>query len=280
MGSWSHATGSGLGRCAVLAHDGARSAVVVVRADGAQLRTAVRLVLEGGATGAWLGDDGQEGVGLVVTDAAGTVWELAEPWSDEAPRWRSQGLGFSLQGVAGHGRRRVVWGRRPSDGATVLAERVGDGDWLPVPGPGFGVVAVATGPEATWAVGDGGLAAWDGEGWAVLEGVGPHTAVWVGDDVVVVRQDGVVAAGGRQGFHDVGRGPTAAAAVARWRGDVWVGAADGLVALSRGVVRDRPVGSLDARGDLLATTPSLLLATADGQRFAGGLRDAATVPGA
>ncbi len=122
-------------------------------------------------------------------------------------------------------------------------------------------------------MGDDGLAVWDGEGWSVLEGVGALTALDVGEEVLVAGADGTVSAGGRAGFRVLGQGPERPWAVAAWR-SVWVGGASGLYRLGVGRVREREVSALDGRGELLVTTPDLLMATPDGVKFAGGLRGA------
>jgi hypothetical protein len=265
---YTHATGPALTSCALLAHHGDRSWVVAVRAGTTEpLQLGVRLEVPTGLAALWRTDAG----GLFAADPAGKVWMADDPFGPAAGHWRSQELGLVLRGVHGRGDDVVVWGLRPSDGAAVLARFDGT-TWSPIPGPGFRLASVRVGADGVWAVGDDGLACWDGEGWSILEGVGALTALDVGDEVLVAAADGTVSAGGRAGFRVLGQGPERPWAVAAWRGGVWVGGASGLYQLGAGRVREREVSALDGRGELLVTTPDLLMATTDGAKFAGGLR--------
>ncbi len=274
---YGHATGIGLTSCAVLAHDGGGTRVVALEPGGAEpLRISVRLDVPSGLSGLWRTERGL----LVATDPTGKVWS-ADPDGLAAGRWTTQDLGMTLRGAHGRGDAVVVWGERPSDAAPVLA--TWDGTvWRAVPGPGFRIAAARVGADGVWAVGDDGLARWDGEGWAVLDGVGRLTALDAGApgsgapdgaEVLVASADGTVSEGGLAGFRVLGVGPAEPLAVARWRGGVWIGAAEGLWRLGAGAVKPgRAVTHLDARGELLATTPELVMATADGARFGGALR--------
>ncbi len=265
---YAHATGRSLFDCAVLDPRGGTSRVVGVRGvPGATPRIGVLFEAPVGLTGLWRTDGG----GLAATDPTGTVWSTDDPWSE---RWQGQPLDLALRGVHGRGDALVVWGERRSDGASVLAASDG-ATWSPVPGPGFPIREARIGAGAVWAIGGDAVACWDGEGWAVLDGIGAPVALDAADEVLLAHADGTVTAGDRRGFTVVGRGPAAPAAVARWRSEIWLGGAAGLWRLGHGAVRsDRPVSHLDARGELLITSPGLVWATADGARFAGALREA------
>lgn len=264
---YAHATGRSLFDCAVLDPRGGGCRVVGVRGvPGAAPRIGVLLEVAAGLTGLWRTDGG----GLVATDPSGTVWTSDDPWSE---RWQAQPLDLALRGAHGRGDAVVVWGERRSDGAPVLAASDG-ATWAPVPGPGFPVRAARVGAGGIWAIGAGSVACWDGAGWAILEGVGAPVALDASEDVLLAHADGTVSAGDRGGFRLLGRGPAGPAAIARWRGEVWLGGPSGLWRLGHGPVReDRPVTHLDARGELLLTSPGLVWATADGSRFAGALRE-------
>lgn len=269
---YSHASGRGLADCVVLAHHPGGGAVLAVR-PGTEAPLDVRVIGESpqGWSGLWRTDRGRP----VAVGRDGRAWVGADPWGPDSGRWQTWELGFAMRGVHGRGDAIVVWGERPSDGAPVLATRTADGEWRPVPGPGFPLASVAWGADGVWAVGDGGLGRWDGEGWSVLEGVGALRAVDAAGEVVVAAADGTVSAGGAAGFRVLGQGPAEPAAVAAWQGAVWIGAAAGLWRLGSGAVKpDRAITTLDARGDLLACAGELVMATADGARFAGGLRGA------
>jgi hypothetical protein len=230
----------------------------------------LRLVLDTLLTGLWRDDAGR----VWVVDGSGVVRWCDDPWSPEAA-WGQQELDLAFEGVVGGDDGVWAWGVRASDGAS-LVRRYDGRAWKPMPSPGFRVRAMASG-ESTWAVGDDGwVARYDRDRWTVLVGASDQRllcAMVEGDGLICGSAEGHVFAGGVDGLASVATVPGACHAVARWRGELWVGAGPG--GLFRGVSgalqvarSDRPCRSLDARGEhLVVGCDDVLCSSPDGTRF-------------
>jgi hypothetical protein len=153
--------------------------------------------------------------------------------------------------------------------------------WHPMESPGDVVGVHGIAPKHGYAVGAGGLIArWDGQKWAQLPS--PTTSVLASvfvagpDEIYAVGTGtkGVFLEGSAHGWAQVCTGPGPLYGVAKFRGDVWVGAAvHGLMKRQKNdlvtVKPNIPASVLDARVNLLISSQTMIAETKDGKNFTG-----------
>jgi hypothetical protein len=148
--------------------------------------------------------------------------------------------------------------------------------WSPIESPGeiYGVHGLA--PNLVYAVGRKGLIAhWDGKRWNPLRS--PTKAVLsdvyvAGEDEMYAVGDGVVLRGSRKGWTEAAEGDSHMFGVAKWKGEVYVGASgNGLLKLVRNklVSVDPEINAerIDARGELIVSSPGAIAISSDGKEF-------------
>jgi hypothetical protein len=220
-------------------------------------------------TGLWRSPAGH----VYVASADSAVLVNPDPGVRAAP-WQVQKLPGTLAGVWGLDDRFVVaWGIHRGKG---VMHRFDGAKWSPMESPGeiYGVHGLA--PNLVYAVGVKGLIArWDGSRWqkipsptkAVLSGV------FVADESEMYAVgDQVVLQGSLHGWTEVAEGAAQMFGVAKWKGDVWIGAArEGLMKLERNrliaVDPDLKAELIDARGELLVSSPDAIAISSDGKEF-------------
>jgi hypothetical protein len=160
--------------------------------------------------------------------------------------------------------------------------------WNEMPSPGFEIYAMhGLSPDLVWAVGDG-VAFWNGSKWKQFPAPDPerYVAVFVAspNEVYAVgRVNSFVIEGGPHGFQKIGDLdiPLGIDAVAKWNGDLWVGAESaGLfrrIGKSRKyelVVKGVRPKAFDVRKDFVICSPNAIATTQDGKNFVGSAVDA------
>jgi len=191
----------------------------------------------------------------------------AAPWQEH----KFPGLISGVWGLDDHFV--LAWGIRRGRG---IMYRFNGKKWLAMESPGeiYGVHGLA--PDMVYAVGRRGLIArWDGTRWrkdrsptqAVLSDV--HVA---GKDEMYAVGDRVVLQGSRRGWTKVAEGASHMFGVAKWKGEVFVGASgEGLMKLVRNklVSVDSEINAerIDARGELIVSSPSAISVSSDGKEF-------------
>jgi len=191
----------------------------------------------------------------------------AGPWQD----YKLQGTPGGVWGL--DDRFVLAWGIRRGKG---IMYRFNGKKWSPMESPGeiYGVHGLA--PNLVYAVGRRGLIArWDGTRWNKV----PSPTQAVLSDVHVVSQDEmyavgdhVVLRGSRRRWDEAAEGTSHMFGVANWKGEVFVGAAgDGLLKLVRNklVPVDLEINAerIDARGELIVSSPSAIAISSDGKEF-------------
>lgn len=152
-------------------------------------------------------------------------------------------------------------------------------DWSEMESPGYVVSMHGISPDLIYAVGRGGLVArWDGRRWnkCVTHSTAMLSAVFVAspDEIYAVGAGGAMLEGSSSGWKQLLTGPGPMFGVAKFKGDVWVGAADhGLMKLVKkklkAVKPNIKAEILDARKDLLISSPTAIVGTPAGEAFRG-----------
>ena len=219
----------------------------------------------------------------IVVDHTGHA-RNAGPFVPGVPfTWEEHDLQTSLLGVWGiDDRFALAWGMRRLHDWTM--HRWDGTRWNAVESPDFFVHAVhGSSPEDVWAVGwDGRTARWDGHHWRPFSTPVREALVSVyvesDDEMYAVGIDGSLLEGSSHGWALVGRGPGPLGlhAVAKWRGELWIGAGAGGLCRRVGTTSEIEVVkpnvwamSFDARWDLVIVTQSEIVGTADGSSFIG-----------
>jgi hypothetical protein len=169
----------------------------------------------------------------------------------------------------------LVWGDQNDTG---VMYRWDGKAWGPMESPGPGVLDVhGISPELLVAVGPGGMISrWDGAHWHRVDSPTQSvlSAVYVAspDEMYAVGAGGRFLEGSVHGWSDVLAGPGPLFGVAKWKNEVWVGAAqhglmkregDKLVSIKPNIKAE----TMDARQDLVITCPDKIAGTADGKNF-------------
>jgi len=210
-----------------------------------------------------------------VTESHGTVLRFPDLPAriDRVEEHNLQGL---LGGIWGLGDDFVVtWGERENRG---VMYRWDGARWSEIPAPGPHVLAVhGTAPDLLVAAGAGGLLShWNGECWQRVPSptTTPLAAVFVesGEEIYAVGTAGVLLQGSIHGVAESSPGPGAMFGVVKWRDAVWIGAGEhGLFRRDRNeLVCAKPniaAEALDAREDLIISTPTLIAWTGDGEAY-------------
>ena len=225
-------------------------------------------------TGLWRSPAGH----VYVTDSVLGVHINQDP-SPRSSAFKLHKLDATLAGVWGIDDRFVVaWGKRHL--APVMFRWDGT-SWAEMDSPGDVVAVHGIAPDLVYAVGGGGLIArWDGRAWTRLQSPATSvlSAVFVAapDDLYAVGSGtrGCLLEGSTNGWLEVCNGPGPLYGVAKFRGDVWVGAAmfglmkkdkNALVTIKPNIHAD----VLDARVNLLISSPGAIAQTVDGAGFVG-----------
>jgi hypothetical protein len=224
-------------------------------------------------TGLWRSPTGK----VFVSAADDEIHMNPDPEPRAAP-WRVEALRGTLTGVWGLSDDLVfTWGVL-STGPVVY--RYDGSAWSSVPPPPGEIMRMhGCAPDLIYAVGSHGLIArFDGTGWTRL----PSPTGAGLSDVFVASEDEMYAVGpGRQllrgsvhGWTELMEGPAPMFGVVRWNGEVWVGASEaGLMKLDgTELVVVKPnvkAEKLDARQELLVSSPQLVVSSADGIVFRG-----------
>ena len=223
-------------------------------------------------TGLWRSATGK----VYVAYSIGQVLVNPDPEPRAAP-WREDPVPGTLAGIWGLDDECVfTWGLR--SGANVLY-RFDGRTWTELPAPGEILAMHGMAPDLVYAVGrDGLVARWDGRGWTkvVTPGRGVLTDVCVvgEDEMYAVGSGGQLLQGSIHGWAEVLNGSGPLFGVAKWKEEVWVAAEEqGVMKLAAPkLVPMKPnikATGLDARGDLLVSSPAVVAGTADGTAYLG-----------
>jgi hypothetical protein len=220
-------------------------------------------------TGLWRSPAGK----VYAPSIAGFVDVNPDPRPRAAP-WRADQLGATLGGVWGLDDETVfTWGHR---GQNTVLFRYDGAKWSEIESPGDIVGMHGIEEKGIHAVGARGLIArWDGRKWKKQPSPTKSvlSSVFVAsDEEMYAVGNGVVLQGSVHGWALVTDIPTHAFGVAKWKGEVWVGASEkGLMKLAGSrLVPAKPnvkAINLDARGDLLITTHDFVAGTSDGKDY-------------
>jgi len=213
---------------------------------------------------------------VYVSDSAGIVHVNLDRNPRAAP-WRQHNLKGALSGVWGIDDQCVlVWGLAKDKN---VMYRWNGRAWSEMESPGYVVAMHGLKPDLIYAVGRGGLVArWDGRRWnkCVTHSTAMLSAVFVAgpDEMYAVGAGGVMLEGSSSGWKELLTGPGPMFGVAKFKGEVWVGAAEhGLMKLVKNKLKavkpDIKAEILDARVDLLISSPKAIVGTADGATFRG-----------
>ncbi len=228
-------------------------------------------------TGLWRSPTGK----VFMTEASGRLLMNPDPEPRKAP-WQELPLsGVVLSGVWGLDDQHVyIWGQPHDHAAGDTVMFFHDGDKLtPMPAPVGKVWSIhGVRPDLVYAVGDGGLIArWDGRAWHTV----PAPTQAVLSAVCVVSEDEMYAVGAGKrllsgslaGWRDVLEAPSQMFGVAKFQGNVWVGAsASGLMKLdgSRLVQSQKMQAErVEARQEILVSSPGGIAGSSDGHKFGG-----------
>jgi hypothetical protein len=239
----------------------------ILRATGGKLYS-----LYGGLTwftGLWRSPSGR----VYVSSADSAVVVNDDPRVGATP-FKEIKVKGTLAGIWGLDDRFVLaWGIHQGKG---IMYRFDGKKWSSMESPGeiYGVHGLA--PNLVYAVGLKGLIArWDGVRWKKL----PSPTKAVLSDVHVAREDetyavgdGVVLKGSADGWTVAAKGTSHMFGVAKWKGEVYVGAAqNGLLKLSGNklIAVDPAIKAerIDARGELIVSSPDAVAVSADGKDF-------------
>jgi hypothetical protein len=239
----------------------------IMRATGGKLYN-----LYGGLT--WFTGVWQSPSGRVYAACAHSAVCVNEDPGVRAAPWKEIKVQGTLAGVWGLDDRFVLaWGIHRGKGVMV---RFNGKTWSPMPSPGevYGVHGLA--PNLVYAVGMKGLIArWDGVRWKKLSS--PTSTVLsdvhvAGEDEMYAVGKGVVLQGSRHGWKVAAKGASHMFGVAKWKGEVYVGGAgEGLLKLVRNklvpVDPEIKAERIDARGELIVSSPGAVAVSADGKEF-------------
>ena len=226
----------------------------------------------GWLTGIWRSTSGR----IFVTD----IDRKVHHYDPAANQWAAFALDANLTGVWGLDDTHVfTWGLGQGS-APVVFSWDGHG-WRQIEAPGQ-IIGQMHGlrPDLVFAVGDSGMIArWDGVRWTTMasSATGTLTSVFVvsDDEAYACGTDRELLAGSVHGWTKVLDAEVPLYTVARWRGDVYVGASLplGLCKLDgRALVQVAPpiqALDLDARGSLLVATNGYVAESTDGKTFTG-----------
>ncbi|MCC7535732.1 MAG: hypothetical protein IT379_05945 [Deltaproteobacteria bacterium] len=229
--------------------------------------------------GIWRAPSGR----IYLVDHTGRARRADAPGAGSTFSWTEDDLGTSLLGVWGLDDSFVLaWGMRRLHEWTM--HRFDGARWAPMPSPDMFVHAVhGSRLDDVWAVGwDGKVARWDGSEWRpfptpVHEALSSVFSAGP-DEVYAVGVEGSLLEGSDHGWIRVGEGPRpfGLTAVAKWRGELWLGADAGGLCRRVGttsrieVVKPNvPARGFDARSDLVIVTRDEIVGTADGETFVG-----------
>ena len=227
-------------------------------------------------TGLWYSPKGN----AFVCGSHGEITVLREVQADTAKTASdSVQLDHAWMGLWGLDEKHViVWGDQ--DQSSGVMARFDGKKWSEMPSPFHGVMAVhGVAPDLIFAVGTKGrIARWNGKAWKAATSPTPTTLT----AVHVVSPDEIYACGsGRHllegsvhGWADTLEAEWPLSAVAKWKGDVWVAATKGGLARLKGggleiIKPNLESQDLDARKDLMISTPLRIAATEDGKAFMG-----------
>jgi hypothetical protein len=224
-------------------------------------------------TGLWRSPSGR----AYVSVSNGEILVNPDPRPRAAP-WQTQRVPATLAGIWGLNDELIfAWGLRGSDAVAYRFDGIG---WKELPAPPGEVVGMhGTSDKLVYAAGrDGLLARWDGKGWtkAVSPARGVLSAVFVvdEDEMYAVGPNRQLLQGSTRGWTEILEGPGPLFGVAKWKNEVWVGAAEhGLMKLAgTKLVPVKPnikAEKLDARGGLVISSPLAIAGTNDGVAFTG-----------
>jgi hypothetical protein len=223
-------------------------------------------------TGLWRSPRGS----VYVAASNGEVHVKLDP-EPTAGEWRVDRVAGTLAGIWGLDDKSIfTWGLR---GSSTVVYRFDGTSWKEVPSPGEIVGMHGISPDLVYAVGrDGLVARWGGKSWTKVASParGVLSAVFVAaeDEMYAVGPNTQLLQGSLYGWSEVLEGPGPMFGVAKWRGEVWVGAAEhGLMKLAGAkLVPVKPnikAEKLDAREDLLVSSPQAIVGTSDAASFRG-----------
>jgi hypothetical protein len=212
---------------------------------------------------------------VYVSNSDGQVAVKTDPDDDDAD-FKTYDLPGTLTGVWGLDDKFVLaWGLGDGNEGTVVY-RFNGSKWTEIPSPGEVVSMHGLNSRLVYAVGVRGLIArWDGTKWHKV----PSPTGAVLSDVFVAEEeemyavgDKVMLQGSTHGWTELLEGPTHMFGVAKWKDQVWVGAAEkGLMKLKRdklvSVDAELHAERLDARGELLVSSPEAIAFSDDGTTF-------------
>jgi len=221
-------------------------------------------------TGLWRSPAGK----VYISDAAERIHFNPDPAPRAAP-WRVDPLAGTLTGIWGLDDQFVLtWGLRRK---TTVMYRYNGSKWSEIESPGEVVGVHGISPDLVMAVGTQGLIArWDGKKWSrmVTPARGVLSAVHVAseDEMYAVGSKNGLYQGSVHGWAEVLEGPGPMFGITKWKGEIWVGAAqNGLMKLAGNkldvIKANVKAEKLDARVDLLIGAPNMIVGTNDGARF-------------
>jgi hypothetical protein len=224
-------------------------------------------------TGLWRSPSGK----CYVSTSHGEVLFNPDPKPRAAP-WQSQRVPATLAGIWGLTDELIfTWGLR---GSSPIVLRFDGTAWKELPAPPGEIVGMhGISEKLVYAVGrDGLIARWDGKAWTkvVSPARGALSSVFVAtdDEMYAVGPSRQLLQGSIRGWTEILEGPGPMFGVVRWNDGVWVGAAEhGLLKLDGAkLVSVKPnikAEKLEARGDLLISSPLAIAETGNGAAFTG-----------
>ena len=227
-------------------------------------------------TGLWRSPAGW----VYVADAAGKVHlqrDVARHGTDP-DRWEEFTFDAVMLGVWGLNDQFVLaWGKIGKEGRMY---RWDGARWSAMPAPGPHVHSVhGIAPDVIYAAGaDGLLARWDGTAWHRIVVPTPEdlTAVFAAseDEAYAVGNAGVVLGGSTHGWGKIAQGPGPLHGVAKFKGELWIGAGElGLLRRhgnTRRLVKAKAnihAHEFEAREQLVMSCPGKICGTEDGKDF-------------
>lgn len=259
--------------------------IIAAKPDGDKVNFDLPLGSGDWLTSLWLSDSGT----LYVADAHQHVFRNTRIMKERGLKpdsFESFAVGASLSGIWGLSDDCVfTWGQRYDNTWEYPVFRWDGKAWTELPSPGFKVLSMhGLAPDFVYAAGhDGGIASWDGTAWKRWAVPEPETftSIFVASDdqMYAVGVNNSVLEGSRAGWGKIAQGPAypvPLSAVARWKGELWIGA--GTFGLLRRVGTTNQLEvvkpnihaiGFDARHNLVISCPDLIASTADGVNFRG-----------